>query len=320
MLSTTNSLSAHALAVLQADALLPTCTACGTQYPLALRSTCPICEDPRQFVPASGQSWTTLAELQSSRTTSLLRDDEDSRITFIQTEPAFGINQTPILIETHGGSYIWDCATLISPSLIGHLELLKSPLKAMAISHPHFFTTSLTWARALQIPLYLCEADREWFQRLPDVKDDDDIRWFTDEALLGHGVKVIQCGGHFSGSSILHWDRLSEPPPSQSDLPTKPTPVSGIIFTADTIMVQPHQHGFTFPWSVPNLIPLRPKDVVQIQTRLKDVPFHEATSTWPNRFVRLDAKKVLEESVTAHLAACGWRKDGDILVPDTSTT
>ena len=54
----------------------------------------PICEDPRQFVPASGQSWTTLAELQSSRTTSLLRDDEDSRITFIQTEPAFGINQT----------------------------------------------------------------------------------------------------------------------------------------------------------------------------------------------------------------------------------
>lgn len=39
-----------------------------------------------------------------------------------------------ILIETGGGSYIWDCAAF---ALVGYLRSLKEPLKAMAISHPH---------------------------------------------------------------------------------------------------------------------------------------------------------------------------------------
>jgi len=42
-----------------------------------------------------------------------------------------------ILIETAGGSYVWDCAAYISPQLISHLLNLPIPLKAMAISHPH---------------------------------------------------------------------------------------------------------------------------------------------------------------------------------------
>lgn len=57
---------------------------------------------------------------------------------------------------------------------------------------------------------------------------------------------------HFPGSCILYWDRLQEPPPAE--LPTKPVPVSGIIFTADTIMVQPTQTKFTFIWSAPNMV------------------------------------------------------------------
>jgi len=53
-----------------------------------------ICEDPRQFVPATGQAWTSLSDLLSSRKHSFQRDEEDERISFIHTEPAFGINQT----------------------------------------------------------------------------------------------------------------------------------------------------------------------------------------------------------------------------------
>ena len=41
------------------------------------------------------------------------------------------------LIETAGGSYIWECSAFLSLGLIGHLSELKKPLKAMAISHPH---------------------------------------------------------------------------------------------------------------------------------------------------------------------------------------
>jgi len=53
---------------------------------------------------------------------------------------------------------------------------------------------------------------------------------------------------------VLHWDRLEEPAPDPKHLPTKPTLVSGILFTADTIMVMPTQTQFTFVWSVPNMV------------------------------------------------------------------
>ncbi|WVF66059.1 hypothetical protein IAT40_000797 [Kwoniella sp. CBS 6097] len=334
------SIPLQALEALQDDALLPICVTCGTQYPRSHANSsrtssstqqassdtdaaaqevpeCPICLDPRQYVPASGQQWTTLAELYKDpesakeRKHRLLVDEKDERISMIVTEPGFGINQTPILIETADGSYIWDCSAFLSLPLIGHLTSLKRPLKGIVISHPHFFSTSLTWSRALSVPLYLNEDDKEWFQRLVDVKDKDQVVWWTGEKELGKGVKVIQCGGHFPGSSVLYWDRLSEPAPPKDDLPTKPTPVSGILFTADTLMVQPTQKGFSFLWSVPNLIPLRPKSILSIYNTLRNLSFDEATSSWPSKWIRSDAKKALEESVVAYLAAEGWRLDED---------
>ena len=44
------------------------CRACGTQYPPsdAPPGACPICEDPRQYVPHdTGQAWLTLDELRA---------------------------------------------------------------------------------------------------------------------------------------------------------------------------------------------------------------------------------------------------------------
>ncbi|OCF73545.1 hydrolase [Kwoniella mangroviensis CBS 8886] len=311
------SIPLHSLEALQSDALLPICRACGTQYPLtsSLKRSCAICEDPRQFVPSSGQEWTTLAEMgEGGRKHIMLKDEEDSRISMISCEPAFAINQTPTLIETAEGSYIWDCSSFISLPLIGHLSKLDKPLKAIAISHPHFFSTSLTWSRALKVPLYLCEDDKDWYQRLGDIRPDDQVVWWIGEKEMGRGIMLVQCGGHFPGSSILYWDRLSEPPPPKDNLPTKPTPVSGIIFTADTIMVQPTQKSFSFIWSVPNMIPLRPQSILSIQDCLKHLSFAQATSSWPNRWIRQDAKKALEESVTTFLAAEGWRIDEGELV------
>lgn len=115
----TSSVPSHALDALQEDALLPICKTCGTQYPsprddcslillfissrvlllstfkhLTGSSSGPICEDPRQWVPASGQAWTSLADLGSKSKHSLLPDKEDVRISHIVTEPAFAIGQT----------------------------------------------------------------------------------------------------------------------------------------------------------------------------------------------------------------------------------
>lgn len=146
----------------------------------------------------------------------------------------------------------------------------EGPNRLANMLNVQFFSTSLTWSRALQVPLYLCAADKEWYQRADDIKPSDQIIWWSDTVSLGPNVSLVQCGGyvchslrrgvlatecrHFPGSSILHWDRLSEPAPSADNLPTKPTPVSGIIFTADTLMVMPTQSQFTFIWSAPNMV------------------------------------------------------------------
>jgi hypothetical protein len=126
----------RAIDAIAADAHLPVCATCGTQFstkpegiceltspvlllltpslapsshphphpalltshylspsqPLTTPGAC--CEDERQWYPATGQVWTTLAELASSRTHSLKVDTEDARIAFIECEPAFAINQT----------------------------------------------------------------------------------------------------------------------------------------------------------------------------------------------------------------------------------
>lgn len=80
-------------------------------------------------------------------------------------------------------------------------------------------------------------------------------------------------------------------------------------------MVQPHRRGFTFIWSVPNIIPLGPTDTLAISRRLSSVPFGQATSAWPGRFIRDRAREVLRESVERHLRVMGWEVESGRLVP-----
>jgi len=62
-------------------------------------------------------------------------------------------------------------------------------------------------------------------------------------------------------------------------------------------------------------IPLRPKQVLGILRRLENVPFSQATSSWPGKFLRDDAKKILQESAVKHISACGWVLEDDRYVP-----
>ena len=83
------------------------------------------------------------------------------------------------------------------------------------------------------------------------------------------GLTALICGGHFPGSMILH--------SSVTDIPT--------LFVADTIFAVASSHnpsGHYFPgetqtyqflWSIPNMIPLPPSDVLQIWKMLKPWKF-----------------------------------------------
>jgi len=98
------------------------CTACGTQYPPseALPGACLSCTDERQFVPASGQSWTTLEGLRNAHSNKFRR--LATGLTTIETTPAFGIGQRAILARTPAGNVLWDCLALIDGATV---DLLK---------------------------------------------------------------------------------------------------------------------------------------------------------------------------------------------------
>nr|POE78445.1 uncharacterized protein ymae [Quercus suber] len=82
---------------LQTSNDLLVCNACGTQFS-SLRDSgkddCRICDDPRQYVPAAGQTFTTLAQLREEGYKNVWwQDEEDSRIWCVQTEPKVPINK-----------------------------------------------------------------------------------------------------------------------------------------------------------------------------------------------------------------------------------
>ena len=81
-------------------------------------------------------------------------------LTTIETTPPFGIGQRAILASTPDGNVLWDCIALIDDATVDLLKGLGG-VAAIAISHPHYYTTMVEWSRAFgDVPIYLHAADR----------------------------------------------------------------------------------------------------------------------------------------------------------------
>ena len=122
----------------------------------------------------------------------------------ISTEPKFGIGQRCILLETPHGNVLWDCITYLNEETVDWIKE-KGGLKAIVISHPHYYTTHLDWAEAFDCPVVFAREDEEWACR----KDVHGRRKFmegvTEEILPG--VTAAKPGGHFPGSLVLLWEK-----------------------------------------------------------------------------------------------------------------
>ncbi|CAM1500446.1 Fc.00g096080.m01.CDS01 [Cosmosporella sp. VM-42] len=246
------------------------CETCGTQFPASDRTaitTCRICDDPRQFVPPSGQSFTTLADLHKTREDEFTTYAADPRITFIQSTPKFAIGQRAILIQTPAGNVLWDCITVFSEKTVDQIKSM-GPLQAIVISHPHFYSTHVQWARAFECPVYLAAEDKEW----TTMDSSHQVMVTETETEIIPGVKAIKLGGHFPGSMVLSWDRH--------------------LFIADTLMTTaagmgkwevdslgatrtkpPSLNTFSFLYSIPNYIPLNVEELSRMWGILRNYDF-----------------------------------------------
>ncbi len=137
------------------------CRTCGVQYAPTDRppEACPICEDERQYVGWEGQRWVTAEEMIGEGFHNTLRDEEPDLVS-IGTEPQFAIGQRALLVQTPHGNVMWDCVTLVDDASIEQVSRLGG-LAAIAISHPHFYASNVTWSRAFgDCPVYIHAADR----------------------------------------------------------------------------------------------------------------------------------------------------------------
>ncbi len=261
------------------------CVTCGAQFAesAAPPDHCLICEDDRQYVAWTGQQWTTLEALRADHHNTLVL--EEPSLTAIQTQPSFAIGQCARMIQTPAGNVLWESTSFVDAATVEAVQQLGG-LTAIAISHPHFYSAMVEWSYAFGgVPIYLHAANRPWVLR-PDPAI---TYWAGETHDLGAGLTLIRCGGHFPGSSVLHWQAGAAG--------------RGALLTGDTIYVVSDRRWVSFMYSYPNSIPLNAHAVNRIVAAVAPYPFDRIYSSWPDRLVATDGHAALLRSRDRYLRA-----------------
>jgi glyoxylase-like metal-dependent hydrolase (beta-lactamase superfamily II) len=261
------------------------CTTCGVQYGEsdAPPASCTICSEERQYIGWQGQQWTTLDQLRREHRSKI--EPEGSGLTGIGIDPSFAIGQRALHLRTAAGGFIWDCTSLVDDAVVAKVRK-QGGARAMAVSHPHFYSAMVEWSLALgDIPVYLHEADRDWVMR----DDPAIVYWGGDVLEVEPGLTLIHCGGHFAGSTALHWADGADG--------------LGALFTGDTIMVAQDRRTVSFMYSYPNLIPLNAPAIDRIVRSVEPFAFDRIYGAWWERVVASDAKAAVRRSAQRYRRA-----------------
>jgi hypothetical protein len=261
-----------------------TCEQCGAQFPenQTPPSGCPICEDERQFVNWKGQQWLTREELAGAHKL-VWRDDLG--IPGIGLEPSFAIGQRALLLREADGCVMWDCVPLVTSEAVQYVKSLGG-LKAIAVSHPHYYGAVADWSEAFGgVPVYLHGDDRQWVTRPHRAI----VPWSGDSQRLSDDIVLWRTGGHFAGGTVLHWRRGGEG--------------RGALLVGDVAQVAMDRKSLSFMYSYPNYIPLNAAAVRRIAGVIEPLAFDRIYGAWWGRNIESGAKAAFAASVERYLAA-----------------
>jgi glyoxylase-like metal-dependent hydrolase (beta-lactamase superfamily II) len=261
------------------------CTTCGTEFAesAAPPEQCPICEDDRQYVGPDGQRWTTHDRLLAERR---LRVEDDADLLGIGL-PDFAIPQRALLLPTDAGNILWECVSLVTDEALAALRA-RGGVDRIVISHPHFYSAMVRWSEALGgVPVMLHAADRQWVQRpSPRLQF-----WEGDVLRLSDAVTLVRVGGHFPGSTALHW----------RDGPH----CGGALFGGDALQVSANRKHVSFMYSYPNFIPMAACDVRAMRERLWGYQFADVYGyTW-GRNILGRGRRAVDDSFVRYFEMTG---------------
>ena len=259
------------------------CATCGNHYPEATSppDVCVICADERQWVPPSGQRWTTAAELAAAGHRGDVREVEPGLLG-IGVDPPVAIGQRALLVRTDAGNLLWDPPGYLDEAAVAAVRAAGG-LRAVTASHPHFYGSMAEWSRAFDAEVLVPEADAAWLTCPPERPP---ATWSGTREVLA-GVTLVQCGGHFPGSAVVHW--------------AEGAGGAGVLLSGDTIFVTPGEDRVTFVRSAPNRLPLPERDVRGVVEAVRPYRFDRIYGGWWEPVLRRDAKAVLERSAERYI-------------------
>jgi hypothetical protein len=262
------------------------CVTCGTQFPPAETppASCPICEDERQYVPASGQCWTTLEKLRQSHFNAWRQYEPD--LLGIGTTPGFAIGQRALLLRHPAGNVLWDCISLLDDATVTLVRSLGG-IRHIAISHPHYYSCMVEWAQEFGATIWLHEADRAHIMR-----PDPSIQlWSGGTKPLAEGLTLVNAPGHFDGATMLHWAGGAEG--------------RGALLSGDIFQVVPDTRYVSFMRSYPNLVPLSAPIVRAMTEAVRPFAYDRIYGAWWDRVMDRDAKANVARSAARYIASVG---------------
>jgi glyoxylase-like metal-dependent hydrolase (beta-lactamase superfamily II) len=257
------------------------CATCAveTDGPRPAEQVCPICADERQYLPTTGQRWTTVEEL--TRTGHVLEWFEvEPGLTGMTTAPGVGIGQQTMVVRSDDGNLLWDPPGLITNEAVDHVRRL-GPTRAIAASHPHMFGVQLAWAEVLGAPVLVNAKDADWLQRRGEA-----IELWSGERVITSTITLLELGGHFPGSCVALWSAGAEG--------------KGVLLTGDTIFANPDGTA-SFMRSYPNRIPLSAAVVQRLADATDRLRFDRLYNNFGAR-IDHDARSMVRFSADRHAA------------------
>lgn len=252
------------------------CKTCGTRYAAEKfnEDKCPICLDDRQYLREYGQEWVSYEGLTQKHMVKISPLEDD--IFELTTVPSFAIGQRALLIATSEGNILWDCIPLLDEATYAFIKS-RGGLKAIAISHPHYYSLMAEWARAFDCKIYLHEKDKVWV-----MDDDTDVKyWGGEKHKLVPGLEIIHTGGHFPGSSVLHF---------------KPSHKEGRLLVGDSLYLSRDKKHISAMFSYPNVIPLASDELNNVFEGISRLEFDALYGAFGWQNIHSGAKKIFENS------------------------
>jgi glyoxylase-like metal-dependent hydrolase (beta-lactamase superfamily II) len=256
------------------------CTACGTQFPSGkpLPALCPICNDDRQYIGDGGQTWKDTDALNKEYTVTINRVND--HLYELKMMPDFAIGQRAFLVLSGGGNVLWDCIPLLNEDTIAFIKS-KGGLKAIAISHPHYYSTMHQWARLFNCPVYIHQSDEEWVM----YKGSFVHYWSGDDMPVWDGMKIINIGGHFPGSSVFYIPSMS---------------AGGTLLCGDSLYIARSKQHIAVMHSYPNQIMLTKNEFVSVYRKMEGLEFDTLHGAFVGQSLAGNANEIFVSSMNRY--------------------